>query len=161
LVRRLRKTASAASTTAAINSAPPMAIAPLRSEPEFSGGGTIGFVGATRLVGMVGTMFVGVTGVTFVGVTGAGFVRSGGAGGGGQLVSTFVPMMISGGLLGGLTTGAGGGVFVGAGAGGGGNSGKVTMPGGKFTVQPTYWPSCVRNTRTNGCRVRFCSACRC
>jgi hypothetical protein len=60
---------------------------------------------------------------------------------GGQLVPTFVPMMISGGPTGGLTTGAGGGGLGGAGLGRGGNSGTLTMPGGKFNVQPAYWPN--------------------
>ena len=129
--------------------------------------------GSTEFVGVAETTFVSITGAGFVGTTGAGL---GGGGTGGQLVSTVVPMMISGSPTGGLTSGAGGGGFVGSGgatgggfvgvggaggAGGGGNSGMLTMPGGKFIVQPAYWPNCVRKTRTNGWRVFFCSACRC
>ena len=91
------------------------------------GDGTTEFVSATLLVCPEGTAFVGVEG----------------AGGGGQLVITFVPTMINGGpVCTGSTTGAGAVSFVavltgtvgGGGAGNGGNSGKFTMPGGKFIV---------------------------
>jgi hypothetical protein len=102
------------------------------------GGGATGFVDATTLVAGAGTTFVGVTGEEFAGGRGEG------SDAGGQLVCTFVPMMTSGGPVGGLMTGAGGGssggVLTGAGgaggAGGCGNSGMFTMPGGKFIVQP-------------------------
>ena len=84
----------------------------------------------------------------------------GAAFGSGGLDSFFVPMMMSGWAT---MTGAGGGALVGFGAGGGGgagnagNWGRATGNGGKLTEQPVYWPSCDRNTTTNGWCALFCS----
>lgn len=93
-------------------------------------------------------VFVGGAGVGLAGIAGTGLAV------GDEPVSTFVPTIMSGGAVGG---GDGGGAgFCGAaagdagGGGSGGKSGSLTMPGGKFIVQPTYWPSCERNTMTSG-----------
>src|ERR1039457_6380323 len=69
LVRRLRKTASAASAPAAINSAPPMASAPLWDRPEVSGDCATAFVGAICLDCGMGTKFENVNGALMVGAT--------------------------------------------------------------------------------------------
>jgi hypothetical protein len=68
--RRPRKTASAASAPAAINSAPPMTSAPLWAGPEFSGDDATEFVDAIELNGGTGTSFAGDTGAELVGATG-------------------------------------------------------------------------------------------
>ena len=69
-VRRLRKTASAASAPAATNSAPPITNAPACAGPEGSGGGVTAFVDAMGLAGEMETNFVVVTGVESAGTTG-------------------------------------------------------------------------------------------
>ena len=59
---RRRKTASAASATATINSTPPMTSARLRAGLEASGGSATAFVCVVELDGGMGTIFAGVTG---------------------------------------------------------------------------------------------------